>query len=167
MHADVERIHLLSGVTYKDAEGRPARRMSTLTDLAAIEKALRRLENCRLLIVDPIGDFLGPRTDAHRDNEVRAILTPFTELARRYKVALLVVMHRRKAQAADADEGTLGSRGFTGIARAVWHVLRDPRDPKRRLFLPGKQNLAEDRGGLAFRIGGEPPGSLGKKRRLP
>lgn len=163
MHADVAKIGLLTGLTYKEADGRRAQRTITLADVAAIEKALQRQEDCRLLIVDPIGDFLGPRTDAHRDNEVRAVLSPLTELARRYKVAVLVVMHRRKAHAGDADDAALGSRGFTGIARAVWHVLRDRDDHKRRLFLPGKQNLAEDRGGLAFHIGGKPPSVIWEK----
>jgi len=160
MHADVANIRHLTGVTYREADGRRAQRTITLADLKAMEQAFQRLENCRLLIVDPIGDFLGPRTDAHRDNEVRGILSPLSEVARRYKVAVLVVMHRRKALGGDADDAALGSRAFTGIARAVWHVLRDREDRNRRLFLPGKQNLAEDRGGLAFRISGEPPRAI-------
>ena len=51
----------------------------------------------------------------------------------------------------------LGSRAFTGIARAVWHLTRDSENKSRRLLLPGKNNLAREGDGLAFSIIGEPP----------
>ena len=51
----------------------------------------------------------------------------------------------------------LGSRAFTGLAWAVWHLSRDPENKTRRLLLPGKNNLAHEGDGLAFSIGGEPP----------
>ncbi|MEJ5342972.1 MAG: AAA family ATPase [Thermogutta sp.] len=158
MHADVARVRILKAVNYRDIDGVQRQRGLTLADLPVIEKALESLSDCRLLVIDPIGDFLGGRVDSHRDNEIRAVLTPLAELARRRKVAVLVVMHRRKSAGdGGADDTAMGSRGFTGIARSVWHVTRDANDKKRRLFLPGKQNLAEELPGLAFRIAGEPP----------
>ncbi|MEJ5342802.1 MAG: AAA family ATPase [Thermogutta sp.] len=168
MHADVTRVRVLKGVAYRDADGCRRERCLTLADLPAIEKALETLGDCRLLIVDPIGDFLGGQIDSHRDNEVRAVLTPLTELARRHNVAILVVMHRRKSFGdGGADETVMGSRGFTGIARSVWHVTRDANDKKRRLFLPGKQNLAEELPGLAFRIVGDSPWTRVEWEREP
>ncbi|MEZ6069434.1 MAG: AAA family ATPase [Pirellulales bacterium] len=50
----------------------------------------------RLVVVDPIGSFLGGRTDAHRDNEVRSVLAPVNRLAERYGAAVVIVAHRRK-----------------------------------------------------------------------
>ena len=50
----------------------------------------------------------------------------------------------------------MGSRAFTGIARAVWHLMQDPDDDKRRLLLSGKCNIAERQTGLAFTISGRP-----------
>jgi len=50
----------------------------------------------------------------------------------------------------------MGSRAFTGIARAVWHLTRDSQNKSRRLLLPGKNNLAAEGTGLAFSIGGTP-----------
>jgi len=162
--ADVSKVHLLKGVNFREANGQRGERCITLGDLKVIEKELERLGDCKLLVIDPIGDFLGSQTDAHRDNEVRAVLSPLAELARKHRVAVLVIMHRRKSLGnGDADETALGSRGFTGIARSVWHVTRDPKDKHRRLFLPGKQNLSEEQPGLAFAIGGEPPRVLWEK----
>ena len=150
--ADVSRIHVLDGVRTDDGE-----RLLTLRDVDAIAEALRALGDCRLLVIDPIGAYIGGRTDAHRDNEVRAVLAPIARLAEEYGVAVLVVAHRRKTAAAYADEAALGSVAFVGAARAVWHLARDPDDVARRLLLPGKCNLASTPSGLAFRVCGEPP----------
>ncbi len=155
-YADLHRVHLLSAVVRVDSEGR-YERMVTLADLDAIEAALERLPDCRLIIVDPVGSFLGGRTDAHRDNEVRAVLAPIAKLAEKHGPAVLVVAHRRKSPGSIADDLALGSRAFTGIARAVWHLTRDKEDRSRRLLLPGKNNLAEEGEGLAFSIIGQPP----------
>jgi putative DNA primase/helicase len=155
-YADTRRVHLLSTVRRIDDDGEHHDVMFTLHDVAALETALRRHPDCKLVVVDPIGSFLGGRTDAHRDNEVRAILAPVAVLAQRYGVAVLVVAHRRKSSGSMADDLALGSRAFTAIARAVWHLTRDGENKARRLLLPGKNNLAHEGGGLAFTICGEP-----------
>src|SRR5690606_14589208 len=107
-------------------------------------------------VVDPIGSFLGGNTDAHRDNEVRGVLAPVAKLAEKSGPAVLVVAHRRKSAGSIADDLALGSRAFTGIARAVWHLSRDNENKTRRLLLPGKNNLAPEGNGLAFTIAGDP-----------
>jgi hypothetical protein len=155
-YADVQRVHMLSAVRRVDADG-PHERLITLADVDAIAAALERLHDCRLVVVDPVGSFLGGKTDAHRDNEVRSVLAPIAQLAERYGPAVLVVAHTRKACSTYADDLALGSRAFTGISRAVWHLSRDVDDKRRRLLLPGKCNLAAQPDGLAFGIEGDPP----------
>lgn len=154
--ADVRRVHLLTAVRGRDGEGH-RERMITLSDVDAIEAALVELRDCKLIVVDPIGSFLGGRTDAHRDNEVRSVLGPIAKLAQQYGPAVLVVSHTRKSEGRYADDLALGSRAFTGIARAVWHLMSDPNDKARRLLLAGKSNNAAENGGLAFCIAKEPP----------
>jgi putative DNA primase/helicase len=107
-------------------------------------------------VVDPIGSYLGGGVDAHRDNEVRSVLAPVAQLAEKYGPAVLVVAHRKKGTGNNADDMALGSRGFTGIARSVWHLTTDEEDEDRRLLLPGKNNLAAQQQGLAFSISQEP-----------
>jgi len=154
--ADVSRIHLLSTIRHRDDKGQESEIMFTLAHLDMLEAALQRVDDCKLIVVDPIGSFLGGRTDAHRDNEVRSILAPVAMLAEKYGPAVVVIAHRRKSAGTSADETALGSRAFTGLARSVWHVCRDSEDKGRRLFLPGKSNLAAEQPGLAFSIAGEP-----------
>lgn len=155
--ADVQRIHLLSTVRKMGEHGKPLEVMFSLEDVPAMEAALQQIGDCKLVVIDPIGSFIGGGTDAHRDNEVRGVLAPVAMLAEKYGVAVLIVAHRRKSAGNVADDLALGSRAFTGIARACWHLSRDPDDKRRRLFLPGKNNLAPEGHGLAFTIEGNPP----------
>ncbi len=155
-HANVRKVHLLSAVRRTGEDGQPYEVLFTLEDVTALETALKALPDCRLIVVDPIGSFLGGDTDTHRDNEVRGLLAPVARLAEKYGPAVLVVAHRRKSAGSIADDLALGSRAFTGIARAVWHLSRDTENKNRRRLLPGKNNLAPEGNGLAFAIGGEP-----------
>jgi len=156
--ADLTRVHLLSTVRRPDADGRPYETMFTLADLEALESAMAARPDCRLVVIAPLGSFLGGDTDAHRDNDVRSILVPVTMLAERHAVAVLVGAHRRKSFGPSADDLALGSRAFTAVARAVWHLTRDPENKARRLLLTGKSNIAPEQTGLAFTIDAEPGG---------
>ncbi|MCP4885004.1 MAG: AAA family ATPase [Planctomycetaceae bacterium] len=155
--ADVSSVGLLSMIKRFGIDGKRVETPFTLIDVFELENELERVPDCRLIVIDPIGSFLGSKTDAHRDNEVRSVLSPVAKLAEKHGAAVVVVAHRRKSHGQLADDMALGSRAFTGLARAVWHVTPDPNDKERRLFLPGKNNLAKESNGLAFTITGEHP----------
>jgi hypothetical protein len=156
--ADCKRIHLLRAAKIREVDGREREVAFDLANVELLHEALARLPQCRLLIIDPIGSFLGGQVDAHRDNEVRSVLMPLATLASERKVAVLLVCHTRKAEASFADDMALGSRAFVGLARSVWHLIADPHDEheQRKLFLAGKCNLSARMPGLAFRIEGDP-----------
>ena len=158
-HADLSRVHLLSAVEFQSDVGKKER-VFTLADIGALEEAMSRIKQLRLVVIDPIGSYMGGRIDSHRDTEVRSVLAPVAHLLEKFGPAGLVVAHRPKGFKSSADEAVMGSRAFTGIARAVWHLSRDSQDRNRRLFLSGKQNLSAEAHGLAFTIQGEPAASL-------
>jgi RecA-family ATPase len=147
---------MLRGVSRAGKGGQRIEAAFTLADMPELEATLAMMPDCTLLIVDPIGSFIGGKLDANRDNEVRGVLAPLAALAQRTGVAVLLVAHQRKGTATHADDLVMGSRAFTGIARSVWHLLADPEDDKRRLLLAGKNNLAEPAPGLAFTFTGTP-----------
>jgi hypothetical protein len=155
--ADVKRVHLLSMVRRTGEDGKLHEVMFTLADLPSLETALKTTRDCKLVVIDPIGSFIGGKTDTDKDNTVRAVLAPVAELARKHDVAVLIVAHRRKANGNSADDLAMGSKAFTALARAVIHLSRDPQNKERRLMLPGKNNLAREGDGLAFTIAGEQP----------
>lgn len=153
--ADVSRVVCLTGA-FRSVSQDAADTMVSLADIDIMEDALRQIEDCRLIVVDPIGSFIGGGVDSHKDNEVRSVLAPIGKLAEKYGPAVLCIAHRRKSAAAVADDMVLGSRAFTGLARNVWHLFQAKDDEDLRLLLPGKSNLARRAQGLAYRIVGDP-----------
>ncbi len=152
--ADVSKVNLVTLKRGRNKSGQVVEEMLTLADVAAIKQALDHAPDCVLLVIDPIGDYLGGRLDAHRENDVRAALRPIAKLAQERGIAVLLVAHPPKSVTVRADDAILGSRAFTGVARAVWHLLEDPHERGRRLFVPGKSNLAQQADGLAFQVTG-------------
>ncbi|MBN8596136.1 MAG: AAA family ATPase [Planctomycetes bacterium] len=152
--ADLSRIVLLDGV--RRVPGAAVAHPSLADDLPALEQAIARVPQCRLIIIDPISAYLG-RTDANANAEVRAMLTPLKAIAEQTGAAVVLVQHLNKSASANALHRMTGSIGFVGAARTGYIVVRDPDDEQRRLFLCVKSNIGPEANGLGFRIAGEPP----------
>lgn len=150
--ADPQRVHALEAVFEMDVQdGKPRRRMPNLVrDVERLAEILAG-RKFRLLIVDPVSAYLGG-VDTHRNADLRAVLAPLADLAARHKVAIVCVSHLNKGAGTSALYRTSGSIAFVAAARAAYVVARDPQDEARRLVLPIKNNLAEDRTGLAYRL---------------
>ena len=150
--ADLVRCHVIGGVRDQDKSGQDRMRgFSLVDDLPRLEAALQEISDVALVIIDPITAYLSD-TDSHRNAEVRAVLAPLAELAAQNRVAILGISHLRKSADGDAILRVTGSLAFVAAARAAYLVIRDPGDDRRRLFLPAKNNLGEDRTGYAFYI---------------
>jgi hypothetical protein len=152
-YADVSRIVVVQAVRETDEKGNVVSRCFSLDrDIFALDEAIRGVPDCRLVIVDPISAYLGD-ADSHKNAEVRAVLAPLNDLAVRRGVAMLAVTHLRKGEGA-AIYRAMGSLAFVAAARAVFAVTRDQQDEsgERRLFLPVKNNIGNDRSGFAYRI---------------
>ncbi len=152
--ADVSRIRLLQAVRHSDPEtGVELEKSFCLTrDLQALELAVQQTPTCRLVVIDPITAYVG-KTDSHVNAEVRGLLAPLVELARRCGVAIVAVTHLNKASTMPAVYLAMGSLAFVAAARSVWAVTKDKDNAtERRLFLPVKNNLGNDRTGLAYRL---------------
>ena len=152
--ADVLRIMALEAVKVRDPEAgtdRPSP-FSLAADLPELARAISATRDCRLVVIDPITAYLG-RADSHKNAEIRALLAPLSELAARCDVAIVAVTHLRKGEG-PAMYRAMGSLAFVAAARAVFGVARDPDDAtgERRFMLPVKNNLGNDRDGLAYRL---------------
>jgi hypothetical protein len=73
-------------------------------------------------------------------------------VASKHKIAIVCVTHLNKSQQASAIYRANGSLAFVAAARAAYSVTKDPGDADRRLILPLKNNLGDDRTGFAYRI---------------
>jgi hypothetical protein len=151
--ARLTRVHFVKSVlTGYTGEGKGVHRAFCLgRDLKALARAMEDIGNVAAVVLDPITAYLG-ETDSHRNAEVRALLAPLSELAGQSEAAVIGVSHLNKAAGTDALSRVTGSLAFVAAARTAHLVAEDPEVRGRRLFLPIKNNLAADSGGLAFRI---------------
>lgn len=156
--ADVQRIKAIHAVRHNYKENPRESVFSLATDLVALEAAIQATHGCRLVIIDPITAYLGA-TDSHKNAEIRGLLAPLAALAAKYHVAIVLVTHLNKSGNGPAVYRTIGSIAFAAAARAVWGVVKDKDNERRRLMLPVKNNLAADALGLAYSI--EPYGING------
>lgn len=150
--ADVDRIVALEAVQSVGENGRDSARTFDLScDLSALESAIQSVEGCRLVVIDPVTAYLGG-VDSHKNAEIRGLLAPLGAIAERHRVAVVAVTHLNKSGGGPAIYRAMGSLAFAAAARAAWAVSKDKDDPRRRLLLPIKNNIAPDTGGLAYRI---------------
>jgi putative DNA primase/helicase len=154
--ADVSKVHILKAVldSYDSAGQEVHRAFNLKADIRRLEEALAEIGDVALVVIDPISAYLG-NGDSHNNAEVRALLAPLSDMASRQNVAVVLVSHLNKGGAGgEALMRVTGSLAFVAAARAAFIVAKDPDDENRRLFIPAKNNIAKDVGGLAFRIEG-------------
>lgn len=150
--ADCARIHVLQAIQEEDNGGAQVQRMFSLKkDLVKLEEILSSLPECRLLVIDPISAYLGD-TDSHNNSDVRGLLAPLAVVAARYSIAIIAVSHLNKGGSGNALYRAMGSLAFVAAARAAYVVTKDVNNPERRLFLPAKNNLAQDTTGMAYTV---------------
>ena len=142
----IESIHVVGNLGKLHTRG-----FDLSKDLAAIEEAIKAVDRCRLIVIDPITAYLG-KADSHNNAEIRGLLAPLSDLAARHKVAVVAVTHLNKSGSGPAIYRAMGSLAFAAAARAAWAVTKDKSNDKRRLFIPIKNNIAPNTGGLAYQI---------------
>ena len=152
--ADVKRIVAFTSVKRFDADSgeHTEHPFNLAEDLAVLEQAIAKVPGCRLVVIDPISAYLGG-TDSHKNAEIRGLLAPLSEIAGRHGVAVVAVTHLRKGEG-PAIYRAMGSLAFVVAARAAFCAVYDQEDPSRlrRLVLPIKNNLGNDRTGLAYKL---------------
>jgi len=145
--AKLENITLVQGVRTGDH----VRSFNLKEDLKFLREMCTYDSEVKLIVIDPISAYLGD-DEGHSNTKVRNLLSPLAQLAQEFNVAVVAVTHLNKGgtPGASAIYRTMGSLAFTAAARTVHLVARDPDEPERRLLLPVKNNLGQDRSGYGF-----------------
>jgi primase-polymerase (primpol)-like protein len=151
--ADLAKVHFLEGVLRGNKEGD----VRLDVDLHVVESKFKEFPNARLLIVDPISNFLGD-TNMFGEQDVRTrVLVPLKQLAAKYGVAVVLIMHLNKKSDLDAIARVGGAMAFIGVARCSWVFVRDEAGedgllPDSFTMSRIKNNLtAPSHGGLAYK----------------
>ena len=162
--AELGHVHAIG---IKEADGTEG--LLTLPDdIELIRQAIERT-GARLLTVDPIVASLSGEINSHRDQDIRRVLAPLAQLAEQYDVAAIIVMHVNKSQAKELMRRVGGSVGFSGAARSILLLGRDPNDPDgergpRRVLAHGKCNVGPEMPSLLLEIESVQLGELNTSR---
>lgn len=121
---------------------------------ARLEQAIIET-NAKLVVLDPIQGFLGADVDMHRANEIRPIMKHISELAEKYKCAIILIGHMNKCSVGKSVYRGLGSIDFQAAARSVLIVGRIKDEPEIRVVCQAKSSLAPEAKAVAFRLSEE------------
>jgi archaellum biogenesis ATPase FlaH len=126
--ADVTKVKAIRCVRRKDAEGNEITdHFNIQTDRLELERVLEETPDAKLVIIDPLSAYFG-NIDTHKDSNVRSVLAPLVEMAERFGIALICILHLNKGTSSKACYRTMGSLAFPAAARTVWLVSPEPRN---------------------------------------
>jgi hypothetical protein len=110
-------------------------------DVNLVEDAVLEVR-AKLLVIDPAQAFFACNPNSER--AVRKALRPLTQLAEKRHLAVLLVHHLNKCNAANPMYQAGGSIAWTAAARAAFQVVKDrtDNDPHLHLLCQVKNNLA-------------------------
>ena len=156
--ANDAEVFYANGMVDKPEDDTDHARMIRLnTELAKLEHAITELGSVRLVIFDPLSEYLG-KGDRNSDADVRGVLTPLSDMARRLGIAIVAVHHINKRSKEVSAVQTVGGAGaWTQVPRTVLHVINDPDDEnishtRRRLMICTKSNYGGTNEGQAYRL---------------
>jgi putative DNA primase/helicase len=152
--ADLTNIDNVKGIKKSDKHGNLYYDAICLVEnIADLENKIKSKEY-KLLIIDPISVYLGS-IDENKNKEIRSALAIISALAERHNIALIINSHFTKPSGSsnkNAIYRVMGSIGFAAAARIVYGIMKDPECPQRRLFVPIKNNIGQDKEGYVYEI---------------
>lgn len=96
----------------------------------------------RMLVVDPIMATLGSGIDIHRNNEVRAAIQPFVNMAQKMHGLVIGIAHYRKSGASSGVAALTGSSAFGEVARSVFGFMKGGMEPDEPRVMSQSKNSA-------------------------
>jgi hypothetical protein len=98
--------------------------------------------NVSLVVLDVPQALMGPREDAHKDQDVRrALMTPLSLAAEAHDLAVLVLHHLNRSLSKAVLDRVAASLGLSRAARAVLAIGPHPEVPDERVLVLAKSNL--------------------------
>jgi len=147
---DVNHVHYVEGVP--SADGTEMNEVALDEHIGLIRKWLKDNPAIRLVIIDPLSNYLGDANMIDEQLIRKKILTPLKRLAAETGVAIVGVMHLNKKVNLSAINRVGGAMGFVGVARMVWMFIGDSQDPDKRYMLKVKANITKTTKGQSFEV---------------
>jgi putative DNA primase/helicase len=141
--ANLDKIHFEQLISERE--------MRLDRDIELIRKTLAENPEIRLVIIDPVSNYLG-EIKMNDEQAVRRVLGPLKGIAEETSVAIIGIMHLNKKTDLQAVNRVGGAMAFVGVARAVWLFCEDNNAPDEFQMLSVKQNIGKHAGGLKYKI---------------
>ena len=150
MGANLNNIEIIDNTI--DNESGEEQWFDLYEDIGALEDKLTE-DDYKLLIIDPINNYINAGLDTYRDSHIRSVLSPLAAMAQRTSVCILGIRHFKKSQEGSMLDWGIGSIAYGNVARTVHAIVRDPfTDYKERLLFPVETNLSVKPAPIAFDI---------------
>jgi len=120
-------------------------------DLALLEEAIKRMKAI-LVVLDPLTAVLGDSFDASRDQQVREVFSPLSQLAERTGCAIVIIRHLNRSSSGNPLYRGAGPISIIAAARTGLIVVQDPDDPSKRILATTKNNLTQLASNLTYQI---------------
>ena len=146
---NANRVHYVEGVPSLDGEMQD---VALDEHLGLIRKWLNDNPAIRVVVIDPLSNYLGDVKMIDEQTIRKNILTPLKRLAAETGVAVIGVMHLNKKVQLSAINRIGGAMAFVGVARMVWLFIGDSQDPTKRYMLKVKSNIVKTTTGQAFEV---------------
>jgi hypothetical protein len=127
---------------------------------AALDEAIVR-SGARLVVFDPLAEFLDPRVSTNNETSVRRALKPLLLIAEARGCVFLLIRHLNKVEGRRALYRGGGSIALVAECRSAWLLAPEPEMSKqpsdsgksaRRILAEVKNNLAPGQRSLAFEM---------------
>ena len=150
---NASHVLLLNTIISLDAKKRQVvdRPFSLSHDLELLEVAIQRT-HALLVILDPLMAVLGHSIDSSRDQDIREVFTPLSQLAERTGCAILIIRHLSKGTSENALYRGAGSIGIIAAARLGLLVAQHPYEENKRILATTKNNLSKQAPNLNYQI---------------
>lgn len=119
----------------------------------AIDDVYEALEEVQpdLVVFDTINTYIG-KADTHKASETQQALSYFSDIAKRFNCAVILIRHLTKSSKERALYRGQGSIAFAGLARVVITIGQHPEDPATRVMAVTKLNFTKKPLALTFSI---------------
>jgi putative DNA primase/helicase len=172
--ADMTKINFLKSVFTGEGTAEE-RELEFDRDMKQLEEFLQNNPNVRLMVVDPVSNYLG-EAKMNSDQEVRKmVLTPLKILAEKMNISVIGIMHLNKKSDEAAINRIGGAMAFVGVARAVYLFQSieaeagedDDTMAKQHAMVMLKCNISKAAPGLVYEIATRPVKIEGSDESMP
>lgn len=159
--ADMSRVYIMRAMT--DPETKKRYPVNITEDMQKIEELVERNPDIRMVIFDPITEFMGDKIEGNSNEGVRSVLSRVIDFADRRDISILAITHLPKTRNGAVQTAAIGSQAYSAASRSQLIVdeereydeeSRTWNETGRQLLYAGRvTNAAKDESKpLAFKI---------------